>query len=440
METTDSFSIGGRVVVNNRFATIIEDLGLGLRRFQFSDHIEGELDLGIADITKLRPVPVTNSVSADMSENVFSGRLGEICQTRLNRFPIAYAWPALISAAGTMVPFASPVSGGISIGDAMTNFFTGLIGPVHSGKSQAIAWANFVIGLYPTMYSQVRAASSESLLKKLHSMHKKGELMKSLLVDLDEWQHLFSKANIEHSSFTSFLQSAFYRRAHNVIIGGGFDIELTCALTFIGGIVQDEFEECFGARSMGGLHDRFMFGLCPEGFNFLYRPFEGAPETINPISVRIDRDVWEMIDALRKSNTSIGREAEIAARVAHVCASFDGRPVLHAKDCEKSVEAFIAEQIKIRDFLKPNDGLTNDAKCANALLDWLRRNASVMEIVPERKLRNGLRRTLSRLGPGALSYATANLARQGILAYGDIADAKPYNGRKPKGYQLLSES
>ena len=40
-------------------------------------------------------------------------------------------------------------------------------------------------------------------------MKKKGALMRSLLIDLDEWSHLFAKASIESSSFTMFLQTAF---------------------------------------------------------------------------------------------------------------------------------------------------------------------------------------------------------------------------------------
>lgn len=237
--------------------------------------------------------PVVNTgIPGDMPEAVLEGRLGEICQKRLlngQRFPIAYAWPALIAAAGTMVPITPRIPCVITANDPMTNFFTGLIGPVHSGKSQAINWANGVIGLPREIYSEVRAGSSEALLRKLNRMQEKNVLKNSIFIDLDEWKHLFDKAGIEHASFTSFLQTAFYKRKQNVVLGRGVEIDLDCAMTLIGGIVQDAFEDCFGAKSMGGLHDRFTFGLCPEGYNFLYRPFEGLPEETNPIAVQIDR-------------------------------------------------------------------------------------------------------------------------------------------------------
>jgi hypothetical protein len=388
-----------------------------------------------------KPIPVFSK--NDMSELVLDGRLGEICQRRmLGSFPIAYAWPSLIAAAGVLVPSAQtvPASGGgmtLTIPDSLTSSFTGLVGPVHTGKSQSILWSNRIIGLPEGYYSDVKAGSSESLLRKLNTMQSKGVLRESILIDLDEWAHLFSKAGIENSSFTSFLHTAFYKRRQNVVLGRGKEIEVNCALSFIGGIVEDEFDTCFGAKSMGGLHDRFTFGLCPEGYNFIYRPFEGLPETTKPISVEVDPEVWDMVEVVRKESPKVGREAEIAVRAARVCASFDGRKILTAKDCETSARAFVGEQAKIRDFLRPNAGVTSDAQCANALMSWLERNAPELRIVREREVRQGLRKTLARLGPGALDYTTKYLSRQGVIWYGPIAGAKPFAGRVPHGYQLL---
>jgi hypothetical protein len=118
-------------------------------------------------------------------------------------------------------------------------------------------------------------------------------------------------------------------------------------------------------------------------------------------------------------------------------ASFDGRSILRPQDCEGSVRAFVAEQSRVRDFLRPNAGVTNDAQCANALIGWLERNAPGLKIVKERDVRQGLRKTLARLGPGCLEYTTKNLMRQGVIWYGEIPEAKPYAGRLPHGYQLL---
>ena len=350
----------------------------------------------------------------DMPVSVMNGRLGEICRNRLidnKRFPIAYAWPALLAAAGVMVPAVPPDPGIVTSVDPMTNSYTGLVGPVHSGKSQVINWANGVIGLPREMYSEVRAGSSETLLRKLMRMKKNGALMSSLLIDLDEWAHLFAKASIENSSFNTFLHTAFYKRHVNVTLGGGFEVDLSCALTFIGGIVREEFGSCFGSKSMGGLHDRFVFGLCPEGYNFLYRPFEGKPERTNPIAVKIDKEVFEMVDAIRKANKLIGREAEHAVRAAHICASFDGRPVLRAKDCESMVKAYAEEQLRIRDILKPNEGKNPEAIICNAIIDWLNRWAADGRWVRESKLRHGLQRLIKEYNRRTFNNAISSMRK-----------------------------
>jgi hypothetical protein len=383
---------------------------------------------------------VTTTVSkVDWSDAVLDGRLGEICQRRMSRFPIAYAWPSLIAVASAMVPPIMPTTG-IIISDDNLNSFTGLVGPIHSGKSQAIEWAYKTLGLSDGSYSTVKAGSSESLLIKLSGMRTKGVLSQSLLIDLDEWSHLFAKAGIENSSFITFLHTAFYKRRQHIVMSRGKEIDFNCQISFVGGIVEDEFDDCFGAKSMGGLHDRFTFGLCPDGYNFLFRPFEGIRETTSPITVEVDPAIWEMAEQIRKENPKIGREAEIAIRAARICASFDGRKILLAQDCESSVKAFIATQLHIREYLRPNEGLTNDAKCANALLMWLERNASDMRVVPERDVRHGLRKTLAKLGPGALAYATKNLVNAGMIWFGQIPNTKPYAGRVPCGYQLLNKN
>lgn len=376
----------------------------------------------------------------DMSPSVMTGRLGEICFKRmLKDFPIAYAWPALIAAAGAMVP-QIPQEGSFIQQSNLVNSYTALVGPVHSGKSQAIYWATRLVGLPDAHYSDIKAGSSEGLLMKLAKMRTTGKVKESLLLDLDEWAHFFSKAGIENSSFTSFLHTAFYKRRQTIIAGRGKEIELDCALSFIGGIVEDEFDTCFGASSMGGLHDRFTFGLCPQGFNFMYRPFEGHPEIFQPVPVQIAPEIHELTESIRKDKPSIGREAEIAVRSAQVCASFDGIRTLDAKYGERMIRTMIAEQSKVRTYLQPNAGVTFDAQCSNALVSWLLRNAPDGKLVMERDVRQGLRKTLSRLGSGTLGYATQNLVRQGVIWYGAVPNLKPFKGRQPHAFRLMDAS
>ncbi len=377
------------------------------------------------------PISTGPPYADDMPDTVLDGRLGEICQRRLlPKFPISYAWPSIIAAGGVMVPQAMQT-------DEMTSSYTGLVGPMHSGKSQIGAWAIKTLGLPGTCHSEYKAGSAERLLRKINDLKNANRLGDSVLFNLDEWSYLFNKAGIENSSFISFLHTAFYKREQSVAMGRGKDIEVNCAISFIGGIVADEFGRCFGANSMGGLYDRFTFGLCPDKYNFIYYPFEGGAEITKPIKVEVNPEIWDMVKDIRQHNPTIGREAEIAIRAARICASFDGRPVLRAKDCEKPVRAFIEEQSRIRQILQPNPGVTNDAQCANALIEHLKRHAPNRKVITERQVRQGIRKTIDRLGPGCLEYTTKYLARQGVIWYGDIPDGRIYGGRPTRGYQLL---
>ena len=80
--------------------------------------------------------------------------------------------------------------------------------------------------------------------------------------------------------------------------------------------------------------------------------------------------------------------------------------------------------------------MTNDAIVSNAIMAWMRRNAKPEESITERRLKNGIRRTLARIGPGALRFATDNLVKNGDLLYGSLPGSKAYNGRMPKVYML----
>src|SRR6267142_1508492 len=47
----------------------------------------------------------------DMPESVLDGRLGELCERLMlsgKRFPVAYAWPAMLAAASVLVPRYGP--------------------------------------------------------------------------------------------------------------------------------------------------------------------------------------------------------------------------------------------------------------------------------------------------------------------------------------------
>jgi len=375
--------------------------------------------------------------SDDMPEAVLgSGRLADLCRKRmLSRFPIAFAWPAVLAAASPMVPSAPSDPNIVTVGDDLVTSLTALVGPVNCGKSQAIAHARALIGLPRELESEVKAGSAESLFRLLMASKKRGTLMPSLLIDVDEFAHFMKKGSIDNASMFPAFQSMFYKRHIEATLSGGFHVDLNCAITLIGGIVEDQFDELFGNESTGGLRDRFTFGLCPAGFEFLYEPFSGCRESFSPVVTRIDKDVYEMANAFKKK-MGCGRVIELAIRAAHIAASCSGQTVLRAAECQDAIIAFTEYQMGVRKTLLPNEGLTNDAKMEIAIMNWLEKHAAKGELVPESLLHNALRKRIGNLGFGIVKFARNNLMAEGYIGYGPHPDGREYKCRKIMFYQL----
>src|SRR5581483_1448278 len=210
--------------------------------------------------------------------------------------------------------------------------------------------------------------SAEGLVERLQDV----EPNASRLIAVDELGHLMTKAAIERSSFPFILNSAYYEDAHS---GGskGHQYQLDCRLSITGGLVEDAFGDAFGLATMGGLYDRFIFGLCPNPHEFLYRPFEGSHESLNPFPALVHSEIWEARDQWIKDGIS-PRVAEHALRVAYICACVDGRPSLRADQLGPAL-ALAKYQTKVRVVLAPNPGENPDARCAIAVRGWLNENA-----------------------------------------------------------------
>jgi hypothetical protein len=75
----------------------------------------------------------------DMPHSVLDGRLGEVCQKRmLSIYPVAYAWPALVTVAGALVQPGPK-------GFLRTNLYTCLVGDKATGKSSSIDLAIYLL-------------------------------------------------------------------------------------------------------------------------------------------------------------------------------------------------------------------------------------------------------------------------------------------------------
>jgi hypothetical protein len=286
----------------------------------------------------------------DMPESVLDGRLGEICQRRLKHLPLAYSWGALVTTAGAMIP-----RGAASI---RTNLFWCPVGPPGSGKSQSQEACFQIAGLtQSTTLLKAKFGSAEALVERLEDIG--ADAVR--LVFVDEMGHLLSKAAIDRSSFPYILNTAYYEDRQ---AGGskGRQFNFDCRLSICGGVVEEIFGDSFGAATTGGLYDRFIFGLCPQPYQYLYRPFEGGLEPIKPFAASADSDVWDARDEWVRNGIS-PRVAEHALRVAYICACVDGRPSLRASDLS-AAHAFAQYQTRVRVILAPNPGENPDARCA----------------------------------------------------------------------------
>jgi hypothetical protein len=299
----------------------------------------------------------------DMPESVLEGRIGEICKSRMGDFPLAYSWPALVTAAGVLMrPSNSTLR---------SNLYTALVGPPHSGKSQAIDRANRLMDLAPPLLAKVKPGSIEGFLKQ-----EGGDKHGPVLLNPDELSHTLEKAQITNASFAYVLNTGFYEDELNLTVAHGAEVHFNRRLSVIGGIVDENFEESFGGATTGGLYDRFLFGQCPTGIDeYLFRPWEGTAAFDGQIDERhVNHDVWEARDEMVKREKLNPRLLEIALRVAAVCAAFDGRNELRACDLGPAWE-LARYQARVRLLLKPNAGKNFEAQVAAKILNYLNRYA-----------------------------------------------------------------
>jgi hypothetical protein len=299
----------------------------------------------------------------DMPDSVLDGRLGEICQTRLADFPIAYAWPALLAAASVLVRVQEH-------GKLKANLYVCLVGPAHTGKSSAIERACHFLNVIPPALAPLKAGSGEGLLKRIGDQQGQG-----VLLFPDELSHLLEKLQIQNASFASILQTLFYKSEEELTIAKGKPVRFHCRLSIAGGIIDEKFEDLFSTATTSGLYDRFLFTQCPTGFEYLWRPIEDAPATTDTFEeVPIDRDIWAARDELVKNEKINPRLLEISLRAAAICASFDGRDGLRTTGLGPAWE-LARYQARARNLLQPNEGKNFEGRVAIKILGYLNQHA-----------------------------------------------------------------
>jgi len=366
------------------------------------DEIAAELDSGISELRYDPTEETAPSQRPDMPELCLDGRLGEIYQRRLKTFPLAYAWITLLVVAGVML---ERLGAGLR-----TNLFGATVGPTDSGKTASMEHTCRVLGMFddPRLLRDAKFGSGEGLAEALADV----EPNAVRLLAPDELAHLTAKMAIDRSSLAAILNTAYYR---DVQQGGsrGRPFTIDTRLSVMGGLVEDQFGDNFGAATIGGFYDRFIFGLCPQPSQYLYRPFEGRAEVMNPFHMPINADVWDARDHWVRSEGIKPRVATHALRVAYICGAFDGRSELRAADLGPALE-FARYQMRARTMLAPNPGENPDAKCAVSILSWLQQHAANGEWVSRRTLHKGIH--AERVGPLVFNRTLKQLAFNSEIA------------------------
>jgi hypothetical protein len=129
------------------------------------------------------------------------------------------------------------------------------------------------------------------------------------------------------------------------------------------------FQDLFNYSTTAGVWDRFLFGLCPANFQFVYRRFSGMPEKIFSHRVELDPDIDEWVASFRKENIN-PRVLEIVVRSATICAMFDGVRVVGIDRTAPHIE-LARYQMRIRQYLEPNPGENFERQLAFKIRNYL---------------------------------------------------------------------
>jgi hypothetical protein len=320
----------------------------------------------------------------DMPESVLDGRLGEICRTRMADLPRAFAWPALLAVAGALVD-QTPDS-------VRTNLYVGLIGDPGTGKTTALKKAIWLLGMQVPVLVEEKFGSGEGLAQRIGNVGDSARLWCP-----DELGHTMAKAQIQNATFPETLTTAWSTNQNNATIARQKLVEFSCRLSIAGGLVTDRFGDAFGSAATGGLWDRFIFGECPSGFAYTYRPNSGSPERQPPFDgeeksamdlvtvEEISSDVWDERDRWVRAEGINRRVCENALRVATICAAWDGRKTLRAADLGPALE-FARYQEKMRGLHKPNPGRNESGIVYHRLTEYLEAHSPDEEWLEQRRV------------------------------------------------------
>ena len=124
--------------------------------------------VALAPAEEEQPIVIVNPVmhvesksTGDMPDGVLDGKLGGRCQKRMSAYPLAYAWPAILTVAGVRIhqtefdPTKPNQCVQLDENDkpiyvqpgVRANLYTCLVGPAGTGKTSAFDQAIKILGV-----------------------------------------------------------------------------------------------------------------------------------------------------------------------------------------------------------------------------------------------------------------------------------------------------
>jgi hypothetical protein len=313
--------------------------------------------------TGLTLLKLSGPETSDMPVAVLDTILGQICEKCTHLYPIAYLWPSLVTMASSMV---------VGPCDIRPNIYACTVGPVHSGKTAAIDHCAYLMGLKDgESLRYMKGGSIEGVLKQLVGVDY------GVVLVPDELSHTLGKMKIENSAYETVLNSMFNHSHQRLTIAHQKVVEIDLPVSILGGLVENRFEESFGHNSMTGLYDRFLFSICPSDYTCLWQPpsgkhFNWTKKSRPRMPEKINGDVWERRNQWIKDGMG-PRTIEIALRVAAICAAFDGRKELRARDLDPAGHLAVYQD-NVRKILVPDESKNQDAAVSNIVRNYLRRH------------------------------------------------------------------
>jgi hypothetical protein len=332
---------------------------------------EDAMNALISEIAPVDPLPIPHFVSiSDPNQHeglefpghcAMYGKLKEIA-LKYPRLQLGWLYPSLLAVASTL-----------NIEDAdhnvRSNLYLANLGDVGYGKTVCadIAVRSIFIPGSETAIMEETPSSDRGLANMLGNEETSSRLLLS-----DEFRAVMQKCAIQGSALPQMLCKLWSKDKAGVSDKKG---KQTCyaKLSILGNIAcadPSEFAKMFGANTVSGMADRFLFGLSTTFVR--YRPPKVKYEIFENLKpVQVPDWVWNTKDKWADQNPDPRRRlTEHALRIALVTAGVNGDREI-GKECFEAALRFVEWQERIREIYRPGLAETKEAEAYESVYSAL---------------------------------------------------------------------